>query len=86
MARRTQVAVLMVQKLNHPEDPASGYRLGPFPDLLPGVTAALLECTSEARAGPPAEAERAGDALRLADALAPTRTGPTGRRLLPSQT
>ena len=83
MARRTQVAVLMAQKLNHPEDPAGGdYRLSPFPDLVPEVTAALLDCTSEARTVPPTDAERAADALRLANALAAARTGPRSRPLL----
>jgi hypothetical protein len=83
MARRTQVAVLMAQKLNHPEDPAGAdYRHSPFPDRVPEVTAALLDCTSEARTVPPTDAERAADALRLANALAAARTGPRNRPLL----
>ena len=83
MARRTQVAVFMARTLNYPEDPAGGdYRLSPFPDLVPEVTAALLDCISEARTVPPTDAERAADALRLANALAAARTGQRSRPLL----
>jgi DNA-binding NarL/FixJ family response regulator len=83
MASRTHVAVLMAQKLNHTEDPAGGdYRHSPFPDLVPEVTAALLDCTSEARTVPPTDADRAADALRLANALAAARTESRRRPLL----
>ena len=86
MARRTQVAVFIARTLNHPEDPAGGdYRISRFPDLVPGVTAALLDCISEARTVPPTDAERAADAFRLANALTATRTGQTGRRPLLSR-
>ncbi|RKR12520.1 response regulator [Arthrobacter oryzae] len=76
MARRTQAAVLITRALNPSEDPAElGYRFSRFPDLIPEVTAALLNCTSEARTVPPTNEARAGDAVRLADALTATRTG-----------
>lgn len=76
MARRTQAAVLITTTLNHPEDPAGrGYRSSRFPDLIPEVTAALLNCTSESRTVPPTNEARAGDAVRLADALTAARTG-----------
>jgi DNA-binding NarL/FixJ family response regulator len=75
MARRTQAAVLISRALDHSEDPADGgYRASRFPDLVPEVTAALLNCTSEASTVAPTEAVRAGDASRLADALAAIRT------------
>ncbi|WP_018772495.1 response regulator [Arthrobacter sp. 131MFCol6.1] len=81
MAGRTQVAVFMSRVLNYPEDPGHGdYRLCPFPDLVAEVRAALLNCTSETRAVPLSEAERASDALRLAGALAAARPGLTRRR------
>ena len=75
MARRTQAALLITRALNHPEDPADGgYRSSRFPDLVAEVTASLLNCTSEAGTVPPTNDTRAGAALRLADALAATRT------------
>jgi hypothetical protein len=81
MGRRTQIAGLIVGALDHAEDPGYGsYRLSLLPDRVADVTAALLNCTSETRTVPPTEAERAEGALRLADALAATWTGPTGRR------
>jgi DNA-binding NarL/FixJ family response regulator len=81
MGRRTQVAVLIAGALDHVEDSGYGsYRLSLFPDRVAEVTAALLNCTSETRTVPPTDAERAEDALRLAEALAATWTGPTGRR------
>ncbi|WP_217639726.1 response regulator transcription factor, partial [Arthrobacter sp. ok909] len=76
MARRTQAAVLVTTTLNHPDDPADGgYRSSRFPDLVAEVTAALLNCTSEAPTLPPTDEARAGDALRLADALAAIGAG-----------
>jgi DNA-binding NarL/FixJ family response regulator len=81
MGRRTQVAVLIVGELDHVKDSGYGsYRLSLFPDRVAEVTAALLNCTSETRTVPPTDAERAEDARRLAEALAATWTGPTGRR------
>jgi DNA-binding NarL/FixJ family response regulator len=76
MARRTQAAVLVTTTLNHSEDPADGgYRSSRFPDLVAEVTAALLNCTSEAPTVPPTDEARAADADRLTHALAATRTG-----------
>ena len=87
MARRTQIAVLVATTLRQPETPGyGGYRLSLFPGLIAEVTAALLNCTSEARTVPPTDAVRTEDALRLADALAATRTRGTGRRPPPSRT
>ncbi|WP_052354983.1 response regulator transcription factor [Arthrobacter sp. I3] len=81
MGRRTQIAVLIAGALDHVEDPGYGsYRLSLFPDRVAEVTAALLNCTSETRTAAPTDAERAEDALRLAEALAATWTGPMGRR------
>ncbi|BCW66829.1 hypothetical protein NicSoilB4_15920 [Arthrobacter sp. NicSoilB4] len=80
MTRRTEVAVLVTTTLNHPEHPDdNGYRSSRFPNLIPEVTAALLNCTSETRTMPTVE-EQAGDADRLADALTATRTGLTVTR------
>jgi DNA-binding NarL/FixJ family response regulator len=85
MARRTQAAVLITRALYHSEDPADGgYRSSRFPDLIPEVTAALLNCTSEVRAVPPTAEVRAGAADRLADALTATRTGLRVSRPQPS--
>jgi DNA-binding CsgD family transcriptional regulator len=87
MARRTQAAVLITRALNHPEDPAdSDYRSSLFPDLIAEVTAALLNCTTEARTVAPTEVVRAEDAGRLADALTATRTRRMGARPVPSWT
>ncbi|BCW71518.1 response regulator transcription factor [Arthrobacter sp. NicSoilB8] len=78
MARRTQAAVLITRALNHSQDPADGgYRFSRFPALILEVTAALLNCTSEARTVPLTDEARARDAVRLADALTATRTGLT---------
>lgn len=77
MARRTQVAVLVTRTPTHSEDPdGGGYRSTRFPDLVADVTAALLNCTSEASTMPPTVEARAGDADRLADALTAARAGP----------
>lgn len=85
MARRTEAAVLITRALNPSEDPADlGYRSSRFPDLIPEVTAALLNCTSESRTVPPTNEARAGDAVRLADALTATRTGLAVTRPHPS--
>lgn len=85
MTGRTQVAVLVTTTLNHSEDPDDGgYRFSRFPDLIPEVTAALLNCTSEARTMPPTVEARAGDVVRLADAITATRTGLTVTRPQPS--
>lgn len=79
MERRTQAAVLVTTTLRKSADPDYGcYRFGLFPDLIAEVTAALLNCTSEAPAVPPTDGVRARDAARLTDALAATRTGLTG--------
>jgi hypothetical protein len=87
MAHRTQVAVLVTTTLNHSEDPDDGgYRSSRFPDLVAGVTAALLNCTSEAPTEPPTDEARAADADRLTHALAATRTGHVGSLPLPSRT
>jgi hypothetical protein len=81
MTRRTQVAVLIAGMPDHVDDPGYGsYRLSLFPDRVAEVTAALLECISETRTIPITDGERAQDALRLADALAATSTGPGSRR------
>lgn len=81
MARRTQVAVLVSRTLSHSEDSDDGgYRSSRFPDLVAEVMAALLACTSEARTMPSTVEGRAGDADRLARALAATRTGRTVTR------
>ncbi|WP_427170892.1 response regulator [Arthrobacter sp. 92] len=86
MARRTQAAVLIAKALNPSEDPADlGYRFGRFPDLISEVTAALLNCISESGTVPPTNEARARDAVRLADALAATRTGLKVTRPLPGQ-
>jgi DNA-binding NarL/FixJ family response regulator len=78
MASRTQIAVLVTKALSLAEDSDyGGYRFSLFPDLVAGVTEALLDCTSEAPAPPPTDGMRAGRALRLAEALAATRTGRT---------
>jgi DNA-binding NarL/FixJ family response regulator len=87
MAHRTQVAVLVTTTLNHSEDPDDGgYRSSRFPDLVAGVTAALLNCTSEAPTEPPTDEARAADADRLTHAVAATRTGHVGSLPLPSRT
>ena len=79
MERRTQAAVLVTTTLRKSADPDyGGYRFSPFPELIAEVTAALLNCTSEAPAVPPTDSVRAGDAARLTDALAAARTGLTG--------
>jgi DNA-binding NarL/FixJ family response regulator len=76
-ATRTQAALLVTIALDDSEDTADGgYRSSKFPDLIPEVTAALLNCTSEARTVPPTDQERAADAARLAAALTAARTGP----------
>ncbi|MGO4190028.1 response regulator [Arthrobacter sp. YAF17] len=67
MTRRSQAAVFIINALN-PSDNHS-YRSSPFPDLIAEVTAALLNCVSEAGTAPPTDEERARDARRLADAL-----------------
>lgn len=86
MTRRSQAAVFIARALHHQENPTyGGYRNSPFPDLIAEVTAALLNCTSEARTAPPTDAEQAEAARRLADALVSTRTGLTSRRPQPSR-
>ncbi|SDM12513.1 response regulator transcription factor [Arthrobacter sp. ok362] len=86
MAGRTEVAVLITRARNHPEDPDDGgYRSSRFPDLIPEVTAALLNCTTEARTVAPTEVVRAEAAGRLADALTAIRTRRMGSRPVPSR-
>lgn len=78
---RTQAAVLVTNALSHSEDPEhGGYRFSLFPDLIAEVTAALLDCTSDAGTVPPTDALRAGRAVRLAEALAATLTRRTVSR------
>lgn len=82
MERRTQVAVLVSGALRLSEDPAQGgYRSSRFPDMIAEVTAALLNCTSEAGIVPPTDGMRAAGVGRLADALAATKTGSRGNPL-----
>ncbi|GLB68720.1 hypothetical protein AHIS1636_31620 [Arthrobacter mangrovi] len=77
-ARRTQAAVLVTRALDYSEDTANrGYRSSRFPELIPEVTAALLNCISETGTVPPTDEARTANAARLADALTLTRTGPT---------
>ena len=76
--RRTHAAVLAAAALRESEDLTSGgYRFTLFPELVAEVTAALLDCTSEAGSVPPTDDVRARRAGRLADALAATRAGLT---------
>jgi DNA-binding NarL/FixJ family response regulator len=83
MTRRTQVALLVTRTPSHSGDAdGGGYRFTRFPDLIPEVTAALLNCTSEARTMPRTPEARAGDADRLADALTAARAGPTVTALI----
>lgn len=78
MTRRTQAALLITEALSPSEDPAQGgYRLRLFPGLVAEVTAALLNCTSEAGTIPPTDDARARDAARVADALTTARSGPS---------
>jgi DNA-binding NarL/FixJ family response regulator len=85
LARRTQAAVLVTSALGQLEAAASGgYRFNRFPDLIAEATAALLNCTTEARTVPPTNAVRATDAVRLADALSAVWPGRTGPQPLPS--
>lgn len=87
MARRTQAAVLVTRALNQSEGPVDGgYRFSPFPERIAEVRAALLNCTSEAGTAPPTDGMRAGETVRLADALAAARTGITAFRAWPSRT
>jgi len=73
-ARRTQAAVLVRRTLRPAAHPAHrDYRSSRFPDLIAEVTAALLNCTSEAGTARPTNGARAGGAHRLADALAAAR-------------
>ncbi len=86
LARRTQVAVLITNALNPSDDPVdAGYRFSRFPELIPEVTAALLNCISDSGTAPPTNEARERDATRLADAIAATRTGVTVSRPLTSQ-
>jgi hypothetical protein len=86
MEHRTQAAVLVIRALSRSEDPdRGGFRLSLFPDLVDEVTAALLDCTSDVRTVPPTDAVRAGRTVRLAEALAATRTGRTTSRTVPSR-
>jgi hypothetical protein len=76
MARRTEAAVLITRALNSSdEDAERGFRFSRFPDLIPEVVAALLNCTGESYTVPPTNEARSGDAVRLADALTATRIG-----------
>jgi two-component system response regulator DevR len=76
MAHRTQVAVLVSTTLSHPEDSdAAGYRSSRYPDLVAGVRAALLDCTSESRPLMPADEARATAAEQLAAALTAAHIG-----------
>lgn len=86
LARRTQAAVLVTRTLRQSEDPSHGnYRLSRFPELIAEVTAALLNCTSEAGTVPLTAGMRAAGALRLADALAAIRTPVMAVRPLPNR-
>jgi DNA-binding NarL/FixJ family response regulator len=86
-ATRTQAALLVTATLDHSENPSDGgYRSSQFPDLIPEVTAALLNCTSEAGTAPPTDQKRATDAARLAAALMAARTGLGVRRPQQSST
>ncbi|MET1086347.1 MAG: LuxR C-terminal-related transcriptional regulator [Arthrobacter sp.] len=87
MTGRTEVAVLVTTTLTDSEQTDDGcYRSSRFPDLIPEVTAALLNCTSETQTMPPTVEARAGDADRLACALMATRTGLTITRPQQSRT
>lgn len=83
MEHRTQAAVLVTRALSRSDH--GGFRFSLFPDLVDEVTAALLDCTSDARTVPPTDAVRAGRTVRLAEALAATRTGRTTSRTVPSR-
>jgi two-component system response regulator DevR len=75
-APSTQAAVLVTTALDQSDDGPDGPdSSGQCPALVAKVGAALLDCTTEADASPPTDAIRAGDAARLADALATARTG-----------
>ena len=81
-ARRTEVAVFVSGALEHTGDLAQEYRRSPNTDLIAQVTAALAICTSEAGSVPPSNGMLLLDAMRLADALAVTRTRPHAARHL----
>lgn len=86
MTRRTQAAVLVTRTLNRSEDPVyGGYRSSRFPVLIAEVTAALLNCTSEAGTAAFTDGMRAAGVVRLADALAAARTPLTLIRPLPTR-
>ncbi|MBP1134578.1 putative membrane protein YgcG [Arthrobacter sp. PvP023] len=86
LARRTQAAVLVTRTLKQSENPSYGnYRFSRFPDLIAEVTAALLNCTSEAGTVPLTAGLRAGGAVRLADALAAIQTPVMAVRPLPNR-
>ncbi|MDQ0118724.1 response regulator transcription factor [Pseudarthrobacter sp902506025] len=76
MARRTEVAVFVSGALKHTGDLAQEYRSSRDTDLIAEVTAALVVCTSEAGSVPLSNRMLLLDAMRLADALAVTRTRP----------
>lgn len=87
MARRTQAAVLVTTARGKSEDGMNGlFSFSPFPALVAEVGAALLDCTSEAGASSPTDGMRAGEAVRLADALAAARTGLKSFRPWPGRT
>ena len=74
MAHRTEVAIFVSGELEDTGDLAQEYRRSRDPDLIAEVTAALIICTSEAGSMPPSHSILLLDAMRLADALAVTRT------------
>jgi two-component system, NarL family, response regulator DevR len=87
MACRTQPAVLVTTALRQSEDGLNGlYSTGQFPDLGAEAGAALLDCTSETGTSPPTGGIRAGDTVRLADALVAARIGLRSFRSWPGRT
>ena len=53
MASRSQAAVFIARALDPRENPADGYRISPFQELIAELTAALLDRTSDWILGQP---------------------------------
>jgi hypothetical protein len=86
-ARRTQAAVLVTTALPQSEDGLNDvYSSSQFPDLVAEVGAALLDCISETGTAALTDGIRAGEAVRLADALAAAGTGLRSFRSWPGRT
>ena len=77
MTSRSQAAVFIARAFEITRETPPTATTGPvrFPDLIAEVTAALLDCTSEARTAPPTDADRAEATAGLPTRLSQPGTG-----------